>query len=301
MTHGKTPTILIIVILLFEMISCQQKDISVDVLPYDSKPIIECMITPGKIPQLYLNSSVPFFDPRVDNHNLVIRNAFVLIESDLSSDTLVLDSIQNLFTCQYEYFYKGHELIEMNKTYNLTLKTGGITYQADATTDQIKVNVTSTDYTPIFQDIYGEHEGVIVDFTDVPNERNYYRYQMARLIDSTVTYGEAHVYSLCTHGSFFNVLEIGRAVYNDGLQDGLIQQIVVEPAYKHSQNAEGYISIQTLDENAAKFYDELDKQKLGILNPFVEPVLLKPIQFENAIGVFGAYAISDSVLFIYPE
>lgn len=302
MHHPKPFIFLIIAIIVFFAISsCQQKDIAIDVLPYESKPVIECMITPGKIPQLYLNSSVPFFDPRVDNHNLVIRNAFVMIENDIGSDTLLLDSLPNLFTCQFEYFYKGHQLIQIDKTYSLKLITGGITYVANATTNQNKVTVLSTDYTSIFQDIYGEHEGVIVDFMDIQGETNNYRYQMTRLIDSTVTYGEAHVYSVCTHGSFFHVLETGRAVYSDGNQDGLTQQIVIEPAYKHSQNAEGYIGIQTLDENAAKFYDELDKQKLGILNPFVEPVLLHPIQFENAIGVFGAYAISDSVLFVYPE
>lgn len=103
-----------------------------------------------------------------------------------------------------------------------------------------------------------------MNFTDIPGKSNNYRFQMTRFIDSTVTYGEAHVYSVCTHGSLFHALETGRAVYSDGNQDGLNQQIVIEPAYKHSQNAEGFISIQTLDENAAKFYDELDKQKLGI-------------------------------------
>ena len=36
-------------------------------------------------------------------------------------------------------------------------------------------------------------------------------------------------------------------------------------------------------------------------NPFVEPVFIAQGQFKNAIGVFGAYAVSDSVLFIYPE
>lgn len=302
MRYIHTFSILIIeAIAFFAISSCQQQDITIDVLPYESKPVIECMITPGKIPQLYLNSSVPFFDPRVDNHDLVIRNAFVMIEHELDSDTLLLDSIPNLFTCQFEYFYKGHQLIKIDKTYKLKIITGGNTYEANATTNQNEVNVVSSDYTPLFQDIYGEHEGVIVDFSDVPGETNNYRYQMTRLIDSTVTYGEAHVYSVCTHGSFFHVLEIGRAVYNDGNQDGLIQEIVIEPAYKHSQGAEGYISIQTLDANAANFYDELDKQKLGILNPFVEPIFLHPIQFEDAIGVFGAYAISDSVLFVYPE
>ncbi len=43
------------------------------------------------------------------------------------------------------------------------------------------------------------------------------------------------------------------------------------------------------------------RQKLAQYNPFVEPVFIIPGQFKDAIGVFGAYAVSDSVLFVYPE
>ncbi len=280
--------------------SCQ-KDIVVKGLPYDSKPIIECMITPGALPKLFLNRSVAFFDPRVYNSALVIRNAFVTIQNDFGTDTLELDSIKNLFTCEYEFYYLGHQMIVENSDYQLDINTEGKSYHAETNTALSKTTITSTDYTPKFQDIYGEHEGVIVEFNDIAGEPNNYRYQMDRLIDSSVTYGEAHVYSLCTFGSFFNVKEVGRAVYTDTNQDGLTQRIVVEPGFKHKAGAEGYILIQTIDDNAAKFYDELDKQKLGIYNPFVEPVFLHPIQFEDAIGVFGAYVFSDSVLYVYPE
>jgi hypothetical protein len=281
--------------------SCQQKDIVVEELPYDSKPVIECMITPGVLPKLFLNRGVAYFDPRVGNSDLVMRDALVVIQSDFGADTLELDSIKNLFTCEYEFYYIGHQVIAENSSYQLDLTAEGKSYHAEASTALQKTAITFTDFTKIFQDIYGEHEGVIVEFNDIPGEPNNYRYQMDRLIDSSVTYGEAHVYSLCTFGSFFNVKEIGRSVYTDANQDGLTQRIVVEPAFKHKLGAEGYICIQTIDDNAAKFYDELDKQKLGILNPFVEPVFLHPIQFEDAIGVFGAYVLSDSVLYVYPD
>ncbi|MEO6406376.1 MAG: hypothetical protein ABIY51_00165 [Ferruginibacter sp.] len=56
-----------------------------------------------------------------------------------------------------------------------------------------------------------------------------------------------------------------------------------------------------VDKNIFNFYDNLDRQKLAQFNPFVEPVFIIPGQFKDAIGVFGAYAVSDSVLFVYPE
>ncbi|MDE3185146.1 MAG: hypothetical protein KGM16_17180 [Bacteroidota bacterium] len=62
-----------------------------------------------------------------------------------------------------------------------------------------------------------------------------------------------------------------------------------------------YIRLQSVNKNIFNFYDNLDRQKLAQYNPFVEPVLIMPGQFKNAIGVFGAYAVSDSVLFVYPE
>ena len=62
-----------------------------------------------------------------------------------------------------------------------------------------------------------------------------------------------------------------------------------------------YIRLQSVNKNIFNFYDNLDRQKLAQYNPFVEPVFIMPGQFKNAIGVFGAYVVSDSVLFVYPE
>ena len=77
---------------------------------------------------------------------------------------------------------------------------------------------------------------------------------------------------------------------------------VFEPNYSHKRNDSAYIRLQTVDKNIFNFYDNLDKQKLAQYNPFVEPVFIIPGQFgDKAIGVFGAYTISDPVLFIYPE
>ncbi len=301
----KSKTVEVTIVLMFALFICIvsscTKDISVKPVPYTTKPVIDCMLLPGEVAKVYLNTSIAYFDTLVYNKDIFIRNANVKISSSSGSETLFTDSTLNLFTCEYEYFYKGNNVIQTDVTYTLTVTINSKVYTAQTTTNQHKATITSVGYTSVFSDIYGEHEGVIVDFNDVANEVNYYRYQMTRLIDSTTTYGETFIYSLCTHGSFFYVKEIGRAVYKDNGLDGLPMEIVVEPAYKHKKNDTGYVFIQSIDANAAEFYDQLDRQKLGTLNPFVEPVFLKPIQFQDAIGVFGSYSLSDSVLFVYPE
>ena len=259
------------------------------------------MLTTGEVPKLYIYRSVPYFDASVSNKSLFIANASVTISSSLGTDVLHIDSVEDLFRCEYQYFFKGQIVTQPNITFSLELIADGKTYTAQTTTDQQATTIASTSYTPVFSDIYGEHEGVIVDYGDVAGQENFYRYQMARIIDSTTTYGEGGIYSICTHGSFFPVLETGRAIYKDANQDGLPQQIVIEPAYKHKAGDIGYIRMQSVDKNAAIFYDQLDRQKLSQFNPFVEPVFLTPIQFPEAIGVFGSYALSDPVQFTFPE
>lgn len=75
----------------------------------------------------------------------------------------------------------------------------------------------------------------------------------------------------------------------------------IEPNYSHKKGDSTYIKLESVDRNIFNFYDNLDRQKLAQYNPFVEPVFSIPGQFTKAVGVFGAYTVSDSVLFVYPE
>lgn len=292
---------LFLLLSLTALIASCTKDIVIPPLPYDSRPAIECMLKPGATMRLDLNRTIAYFDPTVNHADLFIRGANVSISSTLGTVVLSEDSVLNLFTCQWEYFYASTDTVQQGITYDLLIATGGKTYTAQTTTNSRKVSILATDYTPIFNDIYGEHEGVIVDFKDIVGEENYYRYQMNRTIDSTVYIEGANTHSTCTNGLYFHVRELGRAVYKDRNQDGLDQRIVAEPAYKHKNGTVAYISVLTVDKNAGLFYDMLDRQKLATANPFVEPVFLTPLQFTDAIGVFGSYVASDSVYFEYPE
>jgi len=279
--------------------SCE-KNITVKQLPYQGKLSIQCLITPNQKPILYFNRTVPYFDAKVNTRELTIDNASVFLNDGSSNFTLLFDSSYNLHFCRYDYFYKGTRAIQPNKTYTLTINYGGSTYTAKATTNQIGVPITSTSYVQVFKDIYGEHEGVIIGYTDKPGTENYYRYQMGRMIDSSVK-SVGGVKSSCTFGQKYYVQEIGRTIYPNKNVEGLALTFTFEPTYSHKKDDSAYISLQSVDKNIFAFYDNLDRQKLAQFNPFVEPVFIIPGQFTNAIGVFGAYAVSDSVLFIYPE
>lgn len=286
--------------ILLNLESCQ-KDIPIVPLQYDSQVSIECILYPGKVPQLFLSTSVPFFNTNTTPSELFAKNAIVTITGS-SVDYLVADSTYDYFRCRWVPFYKGSIPAQIGQTYELSVTYGGKTYTASTTINQPQVSINSTSFVHSFHDIYGDHEGVIMDFTDIAQSENFYRFQMNRMIDSSV-YGASNlglIHSNCTNGEQFFISEFGRSIYFDKGLDGQVMQFVIEPALKHKQGDQAYVFIQSLDKNSAEFYDNLDKQKLAQLNPFVEPVYLKT-KIEGCIGVFGSAVISDSVLFIYPE
>lgn len=286
--------------LIIILASCE-KTIVIKQQAYASKLTIQGLITPAQKPQIYLNKTVPYFDPKVNTRELTVDNAVVTLNDGATTSILSFDSSYNLHYCRYDYFYSNSQNILANKTYTLTIVYSGVTYTASAITNQGKVPIISTTYTPTFKDLYGEHEGVIVGYKDKPGVGDYYRYEMSRMIDSSVKSVDA-VKSSCTFGQKYAVKEVGRTIYSDKDVDGLALTFVFEPNFSHKLNDTGYIRLQNVDKNIFNFYDNLDKQKLAQYNPFVEPVFIPPGQFgDKAIGVFGAYSISDPVLFIYPE
>ncbi len=286
---------------LFTFISCE-KVITISSPPYSSKPSIQCMIEPDSLPKVYFNQTVPYFDKKVSFQDLVIRNAQIKIQSTISTDSLYLDSVYNRIYCQYDYFYKGNTPIIGNVSYTLNIKSGEDVFIANTTTDQLPCSIDSVSFTATFSDLYGDHEGVITYFKDVPLQENYYRYEMVRYVDTSTKLASQKIVSPCIGTDSVRVNEIGRSVYADvGLQGQQIK-IVVEPAYSHKQGTKALVYITSIDKNAYNFFDQLDKQKLAQFNPFVEPIFLKDGQFgTKAIGYFSAMRKSNPVIFIYPE
>lgn len=287
-------------LMLVLLLSCT-KDIQIDMPAYTPKVSIQCSLEVGKTPVLFLYNTVSYFD-NLDISNLFIRNASVVISSATTTDSLSVDSIYDYIKCEYVCFYHGHIPVEANMDYYLTIKSGDSIYTAATTTNLVPAVIDSVTYVQQFHDIYGEHEGVVTYFSDVAGQTNYYRYEMVRFIDTTMSYREGKINSPCIGGDSVQVIELGRSVYNDNGLNGAQIKIIIEPAYSHYEGLSGYVKIETIDKNTYTFLDQLDRQKLGQTNPFVEPVFLQQGQFgSNAIGYFGSIVRSDSVLFVFPE
>lgn len=165
------------------------------------------------------------------------------------------------------------------------------------------MQLDSVTYTAKFKDLYGEHEGIQLHFRDPSGKGEFYRFDMGRTFAPTDSIiGVGRVLSECALGKTTWLPEIGRSIYPDKDADGETFILTIEPTYKHKKGQVGFVRLQSMDEATYQFYDQYDRQKLAQFNPFVEPVFILPGQFgERAVGFFGAYALSDSLRFEYPE
>jgi hypothetical protein len=282
-----------------------KKDITINFpAEHTSKVFIEGMLYPGKNPKIFVSKSNPFFSAKVTPQQVFARGAVVKIMSGTTIDVLVPDSTFNKFRCRWEPFYRGNIAAVYGKTYTLEVSYEGKTYTANTTINQKAVAIESIVYTPEFFDVYGGHDGVIIKITDHPGRQDFYRFQMNRIIDTSVKH--AHVLdgfiNTCVSGpnEEFPVTDIGRIVFTDENADGQKLTMSIEVTYEYDKDDEGWVMIQSLDKNSAEFYKDLDDQLQAIYNPFVEPVFINT-KIPGAIGVFGSAVLSDSVLFIYPR
>ena len=283
------------------MISSCETAISVPQPPYMPHYSIECMLVPGEVPVLYLSRSTAFFSPQTTPADLFVADARVTIASAEGTDVLIPATSRDTFLCQPTFFYRGSLAARRGQTYTLTVTTGGQSFTAQTTITQGQPVINQVGYVATFKDIYGEHEGVTVDLSDIPGQANAYRYEMRRQIDSSARKTESTYQSLCNGARLFGVTEVGRAIYLDtGSGDGRPISVVVEPTYTHHAGSTGQVVIQAMDPASGRFYDQLDRQKLATSNPFVEPVFLTT-NIPGCMGVFGHFVRSEPVPFIFPE
>lgn len=297
---------IIVIILLFLVILCHscQKEISISPPGYSEKPSIQGIIEVDSFPKSLPKPNYNFLSPVTKSTDLVYRNAMVDIVGNNVVDHLTLDSIYNYLYCQYEYYYRGHILSVRNVMYQLDIKIGATHYMASASTSINPVTLDSIGYTMMFKDVYGEHEGIIVYFKDLPGSKDYYRFEQLRAVDSSMKHAsiKLSLNNSCLGGDTIMVMEKGRSIYSDDNADGLQLKIVIEPAFTHREGLSSTIRIQSVDINIFKFYDQIDKQKLAQLNPFVEPIFLSNGQFGSAaVGYFGCLTNSEGLLFVFPE
>ena len=300
---GKVAAPLVWVSCALGFVGCQ-KTITVEQQAYDESLSIESLLQPGEIPRAYINRTVPFFASigKETPSSLFLRGVNVVLVSNGVTDRFQPDSTFNQFFCRWEPYYVGTMPVLENVSYELHVEYRGRTYSASTMTNVAAVEIDSVSYTSAFTDIYGGHEGVIVDFVDLPGEGNNYRFKITRVLNNEhETTDDLEYSSECLEdGEEILIDEFGRFVYFDANLDQAPVRFVAEPAYTQFLGDESLVFIQSLDINVARFYDTLDRQHEANVNPFAEPVFLKS-NIDGALGVFGAVNVSPAYFFVFPE
>jgi hypothetical protein len=293
---------LIYLTVLFAAFSCRKDIVLEPKSSYPGEVFIESILYPGEEPKVFLSKSAPFFNKEVTPQELFARGADVRIARGAEVDQLLPDSTFDKFRCRWTPFYKGSIPVVYGQTYELTVRYEGEVYTAATTIDQPKVEIDELEYTPLFYDVYGGHDGLIVRMKDAPGPGNFYRFQMDRWIDTSRYH--AHVFdglvNDCTQGEKFLVSDLGRTIFTDENIDGQAMDLFVEVSFEYREGDEAEVYILSLDEKSAAFFQDLDNQLQSILNPFVEPLFIKSAM-EGALGVFGSAVRSDPVHFVYPQ
>jgi len=300
----KTMRYLILIISASLLILSCEKEITIkEQLNHEELLFIECILYPEEEPKLFLNTTHAFFSEKVTPQETFERNAYVELSTDGWTEQLMQDSIFDKFRCRWTPFYRGLNLIEYGKTYNLLIHHNDETYMATTTIDQPKVNITGLEYTPEFFDLYGGHDGIIVKFNDTPDVDNYYRFRMDRWMDKTRLHANSldELINDCTEeNELFLTEDLGRTIFTDGSNDGSPMEFNAEVSFEYLKGDSTTIYLLSIDAKSAAFFKDLDDQLQSILNPFVEPSFLHST-IDGTLGVFGSAVKSDPVPFIYPQ
>ena len=216
---------------------------------------IEGMLFPNQLPKIFVSKSSPFFSSEVTPQAVFARGAEVTITEGTTVNILQEDSIFNKARCRWEPFYRGNFLPQIGNTYRLDITFQGKPYNASTTLNQKMVNIESIEYTPEFFDVYGGHDGVIINIKDPVGVDDNYRFRMDRMIDTSVYH--AHVLdgfiNNCTQpGELFRVEDIGRVVFSDEKVDGQNIEMYIEVSYEYSEGDEGWVFIQSIDKNYSR-------------------------------------------------
>ena len=289
--------------LTFCLFSCQ-KDIDLKMVDtHISQLYVESILYVGESPKVFLSKSVNFFNEKVTPQEVFARNAVVEISDGSQVYLLQQDSTFDKFRCRWNPFYTSNFIVAPNATYQLTVRHEGQEITGETSTTLKTIEVEEVEYTPFFYDVYGDHDGVIVRFKDVIGEGDFYRFQMDRWIDNTRFH--AHVFdgfiNTCVgNNELFFVSDLGRSIFSDSKIDGTNFELYLEVSFEYLKGDTATVYMQTLDINAARFYDTLDKQLESINNPFVEPTFLDST-VKGGVGVFGSAIRSEGVNFVYPQ
>jgi len=247
--------------------SCE-KNITLDIPKYNSKPVVFSVLLPGRPPQLSLSLSQSYYsyadtDTSVNNH--LITNARVYI-TDLNTnktDTFKED------TFGQKKIYFGKQNIISGHSYFLHISYNGKTLTAQ-TTVPMPVKIDHVDYVKLDTTFYGgPNYEFQVYFNDLTGGPNYFTLDMANFISDAGLAGKQ--------------LELKEDLYLP-----LVYPITVQ------------VLVYNANKETSDFLTNSNIQAQNANNPFSEPVIVEG-NINGGLGLFGAMTQSPFYTVVIPK
>jgi len=286
------------IILLFFLTSffACEKEISVDLPPYESKVVIEGYIEQGQNPYVLITRSQGYFDP-VDSNTfseMQVTNALVTVSNGTVTDTL---------TSMGPIYYGTKFTGEVGKKYDLTVWVDDKKYTA--TTSITKpVPIDSVKFYPD-PDADVDTLGFLWFYAHDPDTMgNAYRI-------FTKTIGKdnrfVHPYISAMDDELFNGQPVEFSIYRgkDELQDSLYNNEGVDSAgvkwYYFVMGETVIVKFCTIDHANYVFWETMERQQQADGNPFANPVTPVSNISGGALGVWGGYGVYLDTIHITPD
>ncbi|MCB9353927.1 MAG: DUF4249 domain-containing protein [Lewinellaceae bacterium] len=246
------------------------REVDIDLPEYDSQPVVECYLEPGKPFRLLLTRSFGFFDPfGVDSNffqNVLLQDAVVTISYNGQTDTLY-----NTFSFDASplkvYNYTGLNLVPAAPgiNYNLHIELPGNAGAIEGQTVMlplVPIDSTVVQFSPDADTV----ARVLTYVTDDPNTENYYR-------------------RLLNYYSLDSVPEQDFLTPDRFLSTPLL---AFGTGYELGEGDTVYNTIFHITKDYYDYYESVQLAIIGNINPFAQP---SPIKSNvsgsgNPLGVF---------------
>ena len=265
---------IVYIALLFLILSCKlNKEIDLDLPPYQPKTVVECYLESGKPYGMLITKSISYFD----SLNPIQKNIFISIVHNGKTDTLEYHKIPRIDTLGFKiYFHTSPTIVDNDylNPYSLYIKDEDGTIITGNTTLMKPVNIDTISYT--YSKKLKENVSIAVKFNNDSLIENYYRLLIIK------------------HG-----VQIHKKNTDDLFTDQNLKtsKMVANIFNRFDKNDTIVITLAHISKEFYEFTKSVKAAERANGNPFVQPAAIKSNITGNAIGIFtGFNYVRDTII-----
>ncbi|MEY3417977.1 MAG: hypothetical protein RL711_1934 [Bacteroidota bacterium] len=264
---------MLFLVVVFSLLSCRlNKEIDLELPPYEEKTMVECYLEPGKPYRIFLTKSISYFDSLYP----VVQNAVITIRYHNQIDTLQFNPSYDTTGAKL-YLYQSNHIVphSYDTLYHLNIEeeNGNVITAQTSLLKPVAIDTITTS----FSDAAKGNVSIHVRFKDNPLTTDYYR-----LI---VTVNNL----------------IGDGKNSDDLWSDVNLQtsnMVMDVTDRFDKNDTLIVTLAHVSKEFYDFSSSVKQAEKANGNPFVQPSAIKSNVSGNAIGIFAGYTYSRDTIIV---